>query len=797
MRSLKSILLKAGTGILIAALMTVHVGIAQAFDPNTSNALGDGVVNKVNVDSPTGRVITNFEYEVDIREPIELIDGNVLLSGYIRENWEEPGSDCNFIRTKAILVKVTPKGRLVTSFANGGIFTYERLDRDSFGQTVEDSAGNIYVIGQSTDYDLADTDLTDGCDIQSSNPFILKINPNGTLNSNFGSSGSVVSITGIDNLSAIALSDERLILSSMSNPQAILFALNRISGSVDTTFGVDGNGKVSFSGNNIRQINQILVRDKIYLFGDKTPTDDPVGECKGNLAALQWAINAVTLEGKTVNSFTNRPCGTSFSDGLKEGAYERVFYRDGSIYVIGGVLKTLSGPSLDRYDTKLLKIDGQGNIDAGYSKLLDSYLIAPPFSVTRTSYAVGPRAMDSDGRLLISYNYNADPNSIIRINENGLPDPEFGYEGKIKLGGQANLLFLSNGVLFAYVNYISNPTSSLYVYNIETIRAKRQPNWSNYKRTDDGFSVEIGNYSSEFNYKITLAGSGELNLIGGKINVTKMGTNGAYGAISVETSRLGYRTDLSTFIGRSLSWESLVINVGPILKWDGAVLECLSTNSLSRFDGREEVALIGPTKIYSTILDDSNIEVARSPQGVLSVSLNRENMSDSKYYFCGTRAVDGELIGYLTSLESGIARLVKNKLNTELQEVRGKFVEDSRLAREESQRLISQARVDWRESVEENVKTKDSKKSALANRYNQGEIKSTQYFKELRALLLANQEVTRKLTEDYKNKRDTIPKDLLIFLQNLDHQLKTSELEAIKKYWSGLSKSGIVAIKSN
>jgi hypothetical protein len=790
--------LKAAIGILSTALVTVHVGIAQAFDPNTANPLGDGVVNKVNVDSSVGNVITNFEYEVDIREPIELSDGNVLLSGYMRENWEESGnSDCNFIKSKAILVKISPKGRLVTSFANGGIFTYERLDSDGFGQTVEDSAGNIYVIGQSTDYDLADTDLTNGCDIQSSNPFILKINANGTLNSSFGTSGSVISISGIDNLSAIALSGERLILSSMSNPQAILFALNRISGSVDNTFGVDGNGKVLFSGNNIRQINQILVRDKIYLFGDKAPTEGPTTECKGNLAALQWAINAVTLEGQSVNSFTNRPCGTSFSDGLKEGAYGRVFYKDGSIYVIDGILKTSTGPNLDRYDTKLLKIDAQGNIDAGYSKLLDSYLIAPPFSVTRTSYAVQSRTMDKDGRLLISYNYNSDPNAIIRLNEDGLPDPDFGYQGKIKLGGVANLLYLSNGILFAFVNYSSNPTSSLYAYNIETIRAKRQPDWSNYKRTDDGFSVEIGNYSSEFNYKISLAGSGELNLSGGKIYVSKTGTNGVYATISVETSRPGYRTDLSSFTGRSISWESLKINGEPNLKWDGAVLRCLSTNLLSRFDGREEVALAGPTEIYSTILDESNIEVARSQQGVLSVTLNRENMIDSKYYFCGTRASDGQLIGYTTSLESGIARLEKNKLNTELQEVRGKFAEDSRLAREESLRQTAQARVDWRESVEENVKTKDSKKSALTTRYKQGEIKSSQYFKELRALLFASQEVTRKLTEDYKNKRDMIPKNLSILLQSLEYQLKTSELDAIKKYWSDLSKIGIVVRKTN
>jgi hypothetical protein len=542
---------KAGIGILTAALVTVQVGPAQAFDPNTANLQGDGVVNKVNVDTDAGRVITSFEYEVSLGNAIELSDGNVLLSGNMRENWEDSDSgNCNFIRSKAILVKVSPKGRLVTSFAVGGIFTYERLDSESFGQTVEDSTGNIYATGHSTDYDLTDSDLINGCDVQSSNPVILKINANGTLNSTFGSSGSVISITGVNNLSAIALSGERLILSSMSHPQGILFALNRTSGSIDNTFGVDGNGKIAFSGNNIRQINQILVQDKIYLFGDKDIWSDPVSECRRDLSALQWAINAVTLEGKPIDSFTNRPCGTSFSDGLKEGAYSRAFYRNGSIYVIDGILKTLSGDVIDRYDTKLLKIDGQGNIDAGYSKLLDSYLVASPFLLTRTSYAVQSRTMDRDGRLLISYNYNAGSNAIVRIDENGLPDPGFGYQGKLQLGAVPQLLYLQNGTLFTFVNYSSDPTASLYVYNIETLRAKSQPNWSNYQQTSNGFTTQITNYDSAFTYTVTSsAGQASINSTG-LITVTGLRPDQSV-TVTATTTRTGYASGSGSITGRA------------------------------------------------------------------------------------------------------------------------------------------------------------------------------------------------------------------------------------------------------
>ena len=553
-------MLKVGIGILATALVTVHVGPAQAFDPNTANLQGDGVVNKVNVDTDAGRVITSFEYEVSLGNAIELSDGNILLSGYTRENWEDSDSgNCNFIRSKAILVKLTPKGRLVTSFGVGGVFTYERLDREYFGQTVEDSSGNIYVIGASTDYDLADTDLTNGCDIQSSNPFILKINASGTLNSTFGSSGSVVSIPGIDNLTAIALSGERLILSSSSYPEAILFALNRISGSVDNSFGVVGNGKIVFTRNSITQITQILVQDKIYLFGDKYILGDPVSECQGESAILQWAINAVTLDGKPIDSFTNRPCGTSFSNGFKEGAYSRVFYRNGSIYVIDGVLKTLSGNPVDRYDTKLLKIDGQGNIDTAYSKLLDSYLTAPPFLLTRTSYAVQSRTMDKDGRLLISYNYNSGSNAIVRIDENGLPDPDFGYQGKLQLGAVPELLYLKNGTLFAFVNYSSNPTASLYVYNIETLRAKRQPSWSNYQETMGGFTLQITNHDPEFSYSATSnAGKARINA-SGFIAITGLRPDQS-ATVTVTTTRTGYASGAGLFTGRSQAAPMLPTN---------------------------------------------------------------------------------------------------------------------------------------------------------------------------------------------------------------------------------------------
>ena len=548
MRSLRSRVFKVVVGILTVALMTVHVGTAQAIDPNTANPQGDGVVNKVNVDTSAGRVITNFEYEVSLGNAIELSDGNVLLSGDMRENRDDSG--CNSTMSKAILVKLSPKGRLVTSFADGGVFTYERLDREYFGQTVEDSFGDIYVTGHSTDYDLADSDLTNGCDIQSSNPLILKINSNGTLNSAFGSSGSIISIPGISNLSAIALSGERLILSSSSYPESILFALNRISGSVDNTFGLDGTGKIVFTRKSITQITQILVQDKIYLFGDKYIYGDPVSECQGESAILQWAINAVTLEGKPINSFTNRPCGTSFSNGFKEGAYSRVHYRNGSIYVIDGILKTFSGDPVDRYDTKLLKIDGQGNIDTGYSKLLDSYLTAPPFSLTRTSYAVQSRTMDSDGRLLISYNYNSGSNAIVRIDENGLPDPDFGYQGKLQLGAVPQLLYLRNGTLFAFVNYSLNPTASLYVYNIETLRAKRQPNWSNYQQTSNGFTTQISNYDLDFTYSVSSsAGQAVINSTG-LVTVTDLRPDQSV-TVNVTTTRTGYASGSGSVTGSS------------------------------------------------------------------------------------------------------------------------------------------------------------------------------------------------------------------------------------------------------
>jgi hypothetical protein len=782
---------RLGLGILCAVALVINASSAVAFDPTTANSLGDGVVNKVNVDTDAGKVITNFEYEVSLGNPINLSDGNVLLSGSIKESWDE--SNCNSTRSKAILVKLSPKGRLVTSFANGGVFTYERLDREYFTQAVEDNLGNIYVNGHSTDYDLADLDLSDGCDIQNSNPIVLKMNSQGVLDSGFGFGGLVTSIPGINNVNAIALSGDKLLISSQSYPQSFLLALNKNNGRLEESFGDEGNGKVIFNRSEISQISQILVEDKIYLFGDKNVWGDPVSECRGDQAALNWAIKAVTLNGKPVPSFSSGPCGTSFSNGYKEGAYGKAFYRDGNIYVIDGILKTLSGPNVDRYDTKLLKIDGSGKVDNNYSKLLDASLIAQPFSLTRTSYAVQSRTMDKDGRLLVSYNYNSGENAIVRIDENGLPDPDFGYQGKLQLGAVPGLLFLEDGTLFAFVSYSSNPTSSLYVYNIETLRAKRKPIWSDYQRFNDGFAVSLSNYSKEYTYRLSLEGPGKLQFDKGQIVVTNLRADGQESTLRVVTSRLGFRTDSSIFKGRSSSRPTIRIDDLPLLKLDAKQLSCSHSGiAIKSIDGIE-VPLIGDTRLELAILDDKRNEVAISSTNQTFIAIDLSKLEIGKYYFCSIKLTDlSGLKGSTDSLQSTLAKEIKSIYDTEVFSLERNFLEKKTQLQKASVLDLTRARDLWRLAVERSyVKAKEDKLK-LQNLRSLGKIGPSEYTNSLKLLNSVHRLEITTSTEKYTQDKIRISKNLELALEQLNKEtsLKKSELEI--RYWSYLAEKKLV-----
>ena len=384
-------------------------------------------------------------------------------------------------------------------------------------------------------------------------------------------------------------------------------------------------------------------------------------------------------------------------------------------------------------------------------------------------------------------------------NADGSLDTSFGTDGKVTttIGASNNIAryvaIQSDGKIVAagYTNNGSNNDFALVRY--ETLRAERPPAWSNYQRFDDGFSVEIANYSSDFDYQISLQGSGEMSVAGGEIRITKLNRNGERSTVSVNTSRNGYRNDVSSFTGRSTSRESLRINAAPRISWDEKVLRCTSTNSLSKFDGLDEVPLSGPTVIFTTVLDENNVEILRSAPGDLTASLSRENMVASKYYYCGTRAEGISVNGFITSLDSYAAMLVKSELNAELQDSSKKFSKESDLARKESSLKLSLARVNWRTLIKSNEKLKVDMKGELESLYSQKKISSSQYFKESRALLVKHQERVKKLTEDYKNEKVKIPKDLVLNLERLEREFKERNHPLIAGYWSDLASKGIVA----
>ena len=115
------------------------------------------------------------------------------------------------------------------------------------------------------------------------------------------------------------------------------------------------------------------------------------------------------------------------------------------------------------------------------------------------------------------------------------------------------------------------------------------------------------------------------------------------------------------------------------------------------------------------------------------------------------------------------------------------------MARKESSLKLSLARVNWRTLIKSNEKLKVDMKGELESLYSQKKISSSQYFKESRALLVKHQERVKKLTEDYKNEKVKIPKDLVLNLERLEREFKEGNHLLTAGYWSDLASKGIVA----
>lgn len=184
-----------------------------------------------------GKVVTDFSRGSDEIDAIVIqSDGKIIVAGSTRPLYAQ------FEDHDLAVARYNPNGTLDTSFANGGKFTYAfGIYSDGASALAIQSDGKI-VVGGSTQVQRWDGTASTA----NQHDFaLLRLNPNGSLDNSFGNSGQVttpLSSYGIfrqSGIRALLIQGDGKLVAAGSNGEFALARYNT-NGSLDSTFGSGG-----------------------------------------------------------------------------------------------------------------------------------------------------------------------------------------------------------------------------------------------------------------------------------------------------------------------------------------------------------------------------------------------------------------------------------------------------------------------------------------------------------------------------------------------------------------------------
>jgi uncharacterized delta-60 repeat protein len=305
-------------------------------------------------------------------------------------------------------------GDLDALFGSGGVTLQDIRTRDDFAfATAIQPDGKILVAGKASSGTGTGNDFA-----------VVRFNPNGTLDTTFGTGGIVLTDVGstADVANAIAIqSSGKIVLVGESRVGTAQpdFAMVRYNtdGSLDTSFGVGGRVLTDFSGGNDSGRSVALMADgRIVVAGSAT-----VGSVK-RFALARYSADGVLDStfngaGKTTTLFTS---GSAVANAVAVLA-------DGSV-VAAGAATNLSTAASDLAAVRYL---GNGAVDASFGS--SGWLTLDLGGDGDVAYAM---AMQSDGKLVIAGS-NLDNSTgasdfcLVRISASGAIDTTFGAGGSV------------------------------------------------------------------------------------------------------------------------------------------------------------------------------------------------------------------------------------------------------------------------------------------------------------------------------------------------------------------------------
>ncbi len=252
---------------------------------------------------------------------------------------------------------------------------------------------------------------------------VARLNPNGTLDTSFGSGGSTSLLIGTNSfITSIKIqSDGKIVAAGQATVSGVnQFAIARFNsdGSLDTSFG-SPNGFVTFQipGSTTSQINAIAIQSdgKIVASGQAT-----IG------GVVQFTVARFNSDGSLDTSFGNNgvftfPLGTA-------SAFTAVSIQSDNKIVLGGIAATPAN------EFTLIRLQTNGTRDTSFGNAGIAIVPLSTFGSGTTSANLFSIAIQSDGKIVAGGEANpggVTTFALARFTTNGILDNSFGQNGTV------------------------------------------------------------------------------------------------------------------------------------------------------------------------------------------------------------------------------------------------------------------------------------------------------------------------------------------------------------------------------
>ncbi|HEY0428294.1 MAG TPA: FG-GAP-like repeat-containing protein [Pyrinomonadaceae bacterium] len=424
--------------------------IVRAADGDLDPAFGNG-----------GKVLSDLSGGIDNLSKIALQpDGKILAVGNYRL------SNGN---SHIELARYNANGTLDTTFGTGGRVTTIISNSGDFADDVIVQPDNKILVGGS----VSSPGVVD------SSFLLVRYNPDGTLDTTFGTGGLTTTNIGdyLDGITAIALQADGKIVASgfraIVRPPGeernadIALARYNSNGTLDTTFGT--NGKTISDFGPVADYFADDATDVIVLPDGKIVI---VGDSDGG-GYYDFLIARYNANGTLDTSFgTNGRTKTDLGNGYQDGASGAALQPDGKIVSVGAAL-----PSSYDLDFSLIRYNPNGSLDPTFGTGGKVVFGLESLHDEELSDVV----IQSDGKILALGDSNSSNNSgflLLRFNPDGTRDTSFGSNGIVRTPFGSNAAYTTALLLqpdakiiaagytplfqssdFALVRYLNTPTS--------------------------------------------------------------------------------------------------------------------------------------------------------------------------------------------------------------------------------------------------------------------------------------------------------------------------------------------------